>query len=1012
MKKNLHLNRVLCALAILAAGGCSDDSSISTGEPTETCGGQICADPEVCQNDRCVVEIALGDDCSAENAVCKTGHCDDATKTCVECSYNAQCDKGFKCDDATKTCVKDEKTCTDNAQCDKGFKCDDATKTCVVDPDAGKIPLGEACTPNDTCAEGVCLDGVCTLPPDTQCASNFDCERDQYCDLETHQCEALPALGEACMEIPGCQGILDCVNNVCIDDNVFNGGACDDNILLCVIGRCVDGVCVDDVRVGDVCDATHICEGDDRVCIDGVCAPVFGLCNQNDDCGNDSYCCLSDDCPKKNACIAYKDGDIDDTCRYKTIPGLFEAAIQCEWKAPAEGDAYPNHANVLMTPLVMKTPHDTGSAQAIIFTTYNNGDGGAPSGQGSDIRYYGVIRIIHGETCALMESIFDDDNHIIGGSNLAMADVDGDGFVEIFAGRGQVQNAGSGGGIVAFHWDVDQNKYVRMWATPGSTTGWGGPAIHDLNDDGIPEILGSYGEVYDSRTGARVDSGAIGELSVLTTLGDFDGDGAIEAIGTSSIYRWNDETKQWVKTYANVRSTSQHMAYADFGTPIEDGTFDFDHFDGIAETAGCGGGVVEISTLTGQKLLRVTGMSGGGPCTIGDFDGDGRPEVATAFGDAYRVFDPLCAVHPEECGGKSWIWEKTSQDKSSASTGSSLFDFDGDGAMEAVYADECYTRVYDGKTGDVLFSAYHSSATWHEYPVIADVDNDESAEIIVSSNNAMGCATIDPIHRGLRCDTDEDCKSGVCVRSAEGELGLCRCTSTDQCNSRTDMLGNILNEYTCTTGLTAADQAGGYVCRASRNNAERVTGVRVMRDRLDRWMSSRNLWNQHVYTITNILDDMTIPKTVDWIMNFKATSPTLNNFRQNVQGASGANTAPDITGRFVGDVCQSAQDVITLNAVICNRGTKMVASLMPATFYKIDKNEDGSETRSFLCTSYTTANVPIGGCLPVSCQMSGKDAIGDIVIVVNDDGQGGKTTVECNANNNEARTSIDSCAVN
>ena len=136
---------------------------------------------------------------------------------------------------------------------------------------------------------------------------------------------------------------------------------------------------------------------------------------------------------------------------------------------------------------------------------------------------------------------------------------------------------------------------------------------------------------------------------MLTTLGDFDGDGAIEAIGTSSIYRWNDETKQWVKTYANVRSTSQHMAYADFGTPLEDGTFDFDHFDGIAETAGCGGGVVEISTLTGQKLLRVTGMSGGGPCTIGDFDGDGRPEVATAFGDAYRVFDPLCAVHPEEC---------------------------------------------------------------------------------------------------------------------------------------------------------------------------------------------------------------------------------------------------------------------------------------------------------------------------------------------------------------------------
>jgi hypothetical protein len=27
--------------------------------------------------------------------------------------------------------------------------------------------------------------------------------------------------------------------------------------------------------------------------------------------------------------------------------------------------------------------------------------------------------------------------------------------------------------------------------------------------------------------------------------------------------------------------------------------------------------------------------------------------------------------------------------------------------------------------------------------------------------------------------------------------------------------------------------------------------VRVLRDRLDRWASSRSLWNQHAYNITN-----------------------------------------------------------------------------------------------------------------------------------------------------------------
>ena len=138
--------------------------------------------------------------------------------------------------------------------------------------------------------------------------------------------------------------------------------------------------------------------------------------------------------------------------------------------------------------------------------------------------------------------------------------------------------------------------------------------------------------------------------------------------------------------------------------------------------------------------------------------------------------------------------------------------------------------MYDGATGDVLFSAYRSSSTWHEYPVIADIDNDESAEIVVGSNNGLTCppkpanlaaaqkiadkircektadcpsardtcmsvlcrytatsdtdkkncagdhqcvdvptVTIDPIHRGLRCASDKDCKSNRCVG------GLCRC---------------------------------------------------------------------------------------------------------------------------------------------------------------------------------------------------------------------------------------------
>ena len=784
----------------------------------------------------------------------------------------------------------------------------------------------------------------------------------------------------------------------------------------------MDNHCVKAVFNGDACDEYKYCLNED-VCFEGKCI-TKRACATDNDCQNDSYCCNEDACDIKGVCISYGEGprgNTDETCEYQTVPGMFEAAIQCEWKTPAAGDPYPNHANVLMTPLVFNSPHDSGTANEILFVTYNSNDGGSDSGQGTNVERYGVIRIINAETCALHESIFDDANHIIGGDNPAVADVDKDGRVEIFAGRGVAQRSGAGGGIVAFHWvDPDptadpsspaaKGHYATWWKTDNAssavnqTLNWGGPAIHDINDDGIPEIIGYGGEVFDTLTGKRINVGqTIPELSYTPTLGDFDGDGKIEIIGTYKIYRWNTETNSWNNAYSKQTGTGIHPAFADFGTRNPDGSFDPNTLDGRAEIVNCGSGIVQISTLEGENILRQTGLSGGGPCTIGDFDGDGLPEVATAFGDSYRIFDPRCLSSADGCVKPNILWEKQSQDASSSSTGSSLFDFDGDGSMEAVYADECYTRVYDGKTGDVLFSAYRSSATWHEYPVIADVDNDESAEIVVGSNNSMGCPSPDPIHRGLRCQTNADCKSLNCVD------GLCRCTDNSQCNSRTDMDGNILDEYACVAGITAADQAGGNVCRAKRNNAERVTGVRIMRDSLDRWTSSRNIWNQHAYSITNVLDDMTIPKTSEWIQNFTSVDPRYNNFRQNTQGTRGRNVAPDITGHFTSDNACSQKEggIVTLGAEICNRGTKMVASLMPASFYLIDPS--GSQTH--LCTSYTSENVPIGGCLRVTCDVkNAQDFIDqEIIMIANDDGKGGRTTVECNDKNNTDKTTITSC---
>src|SRR5690606_30121049 len=113
--------------------------------------------------------------------------------------------------------------------------------------------------------------------------------------------------------------------------------------------------------------------------------------------------------------------------------------------------------------------------------------------------------------------------------------------------------------------------------------------------------------------------------------------------------------------------------------------------------------------------------------TIADFDNDGQVESAAAGAYYFGVYDPDCAgqVPAQRPGGKcdrspeqqaknlpnGVLWVQDSSDWSSNMTGSSVFDFNGDGQAEVVYRDECFVRVYDGGTGEVLFSAGGFSLT-------------------------------------------------------------------------------------------------------------------------------------------------------------------------------------------------------------------------------------------------------------------------------------------------------------
>jgi hypothetical protein len=331
------------------------------------------------------------------------------------------------------------------------------------------------------------------------------------------------------------------------------------------------------------------------------------------------------------------------------------------------------------------------------------------------------------------------------------------------------------------------------------------------------------------------------------------------------------------------------------------------------------------------------------------------------------------------------LWTQPSQDGSSNMTGSSVFDFDGDGRAEVVYGDECFTRVYDGVTGKVLYSRYRTSCTWYENPVIADVDADFNAEIVSTSNtNCPGivCPAVDPIFDGVQCLDDSDCPQATsCGRDQPTDaLGRCRCTADADCGG---------DGFVCRDPI-AGPSAAGQVCRASHPGlVNKASGVRVLADTVDRWVNTRTIWNQHAYAVTNVEENGHIPKTSQWARNW--TQMGLNNFRQNSPGAGAIPGAiADLTVKFAKVTCAAKP---TVTAQVCNRGTEPVGIGLPVAVYAAGSPPE------LRCSTTTTQRLFPGNCTDVSCDWDGPP--GDGIVIVDDRGNGTGTSLECREDNNK-----------
>ena len=266
------------------------------------------------------------------------------------------------------------------------------------------------------------------------------------------------------------------------------------------------------------------------------------------------------------------------------------------------------------------------------------------------------------------------------------------------------------------HLAAYNNRLEVEWLSGVIEEGCGGhaPVLADLEGDGEVEIVlghhifrGSTGDLLASGEGDTGRFQAYEEMGFNSIVADLNGDGIQEIIAGRSVYDPNG-----VLICQGIGPQDGFAAAADLD------------MDGQGEFVVVGNQTAALydtdCSLVHQWALQGGGT--GGPPTIADYDGDMLPEIGVVDATTYSVYNPDGTVN----------WSTPVTDMSSHATGSLVFDFEGDGYPEVVYADELALWVFDGRTGQTrLKDEAHNSRTLHEYPTVADLDHDGSAEIVV-----------------------------------------------------------------------------------------------------------------------------------------------------------------------------------------------------------------------------------------------------------------------------------------
>lgn len=532
------------------------------------------------------------------------------------------------------------------------------------------------------------------------------------------------------------------------------GTLCGQPATCCPAGNeCISGMCLAACPSGVRCGAAlDVCCDSDDVCLADACATPGTGCQDSYDCQPGEFCE-----PTLDQCLP-QPGSL--SCEY--VPAFDQLDVTVEWSFETD--------EIISIPVVADLDGDL-APEVVVNLTQQDGSSWPA----------GAIAILDGqsgnERLRIPHDPARDQYGAHGRSSIAVGDVDGDGLADIIYGTRPISGGKSlivavdstGALLWRSHDGTGADHLVTM--TNAAVT------LANFDSDAAAEVV--IGATLIDNDGLVVwdqdgNGGAFGSndgyVGGISAVADLDDDGAPEIVSGKHAWKvdWQPGPAVEVTEYWTYNGNDGYPAIADLdgdGAPevvlVASGQIIV--ADGQTGELWCGvdstGSACQADATARTQPLDIPGGSSnnrGGPPTIADFDADGRPEIGVAGGHAYTVYDinrpgenivQPAGDPPPPQGALFRIWSQDTQDLSSNATGSSVFDFQGDGAAEVIYADECYMRVYSGTDGTVQLELPNSSATIHEYPLVVDVDADGNSEILIVAND-KACED-NPVRRGL-----------------------------------------------------------------------------------------------------------------------------------------------------------------------------------------------------------------------------------------------------------------------